>query len=631
MKNVIFTLIAFFAFVQAQAQLSESFEGAGVPTGWTVEGNWVHGNAAALSSQYMPYPEHTLFMAANDDDWGQATGGDGRLVSPPITLDATGPLFLTFDVFFANGDYQGANERLYVEITTNAGTSWTNIYEQEEGTDWANTGVDVTQYAGQTVQLAFVYDDGNEWNYGGAIDNVVIGALPELDGAILSWDGRVQGLTGQQFPVLGKIKNTGATTITSVDVTWADASGSHTATITGLNIASFEEYEFTHSDMYNVAEGTANVTLSISNVNGGTADANASNNSLSQEVSGVTPIPGKKVLAEEGTGTWCPWCIRGHVSLEYMHENYADYFVPVAVHNADPMAINEYDTPLSNAISGYPSSLVDRSATEVDPGDWENAMISNIATAPRVSIVNKAAYNSVTRDLDIVVDVTTLETLSGASKIVVVVTEDGVTGTGSDWGQANAYAGGANGPMGGYESLPSTVPASQMVYDAVARDLVTAFNGATGVIATSAPAGNTYTYTAATINIPTDWDTQQLNIVSFVLNASNRVLNVNNHTLAEAIANNSIAVYTPTANSDIRVFPTMANESTFAHLKFAEPTDLNIAIYNAIGQKVADKNYGSIVGEQVAPINTANFADGMYVVQVTANGSVSTYKVNVKH
>ncbi|MBK8473165.1 MAG: hypothetical protein IPL33_13955 [Sphingobacteriales bacterium] len=118
--------------------------------------------------------------------------------------------------------------------------------------------------------------------------------------------------------------------------------------------------------MYNVAEGTANVTLSISNVNGGTADANASNNSLSQEVSGVTPVPGKKYWQKKVQVLGALYT-RARVIRIYARELRRLFHTRSRIPNADPMAISEYDTPLSNAISGYPSSLVDRSATEVDP------------------------------------------------------------------------------------------------------------------------------------------------------------------------------------------------------------------------------------------------------------------------
>ena len=59
--------------------------------------------------------------------------------------------------------------------------------------------------------------------------------------------------------------------------------------------------------------------------------------------------------------------------------------------------------------------------------------------------------------------------------MAVVIVEDSVRGTASGYAQANYYSGGGNGPMGGYENLPSTIPASQMTYNHVARVLAGGF------------------------------------------------------------------------------------------------------------------------------------------------------------
>jgi len=47
--------------------------------------------------------------------------------------------------------------------------------------------------------------------------------------------------------------------------------------------------------------------------------------------------------------------------------------------------------------------------------------------------------------------------------VSAVVVEDGVTGTGPEWAQANAYSGGGFGPMGGFENMPDPVPASDLI------------------------------------------------------------------------------------------------------------------------------------------------------------------------
>ena len=51
----------------------------------------------------------------------------------------------------------------------------------------------------------------------------------------------------------------------------------------------------------------------------------------------------KKVVAEELTGTWCGWCIRGIVTFEEMKAKYPDTFIAIAVHGgSDVMKDEEY-------------------------------------------------------------------------------------------------------------------------------------------------------------------------------------------------------------------------------------------------------------------------------------------------
>ncbi|MEZ4931379.1 MAG: hypothetical protein R2788_04510 [Saprospiraceae bacterium] len=56
-----------------------------------------------------------------------------------------------------------------------------------------------------------------------------------------------------------------------------------------------------------------------------------------------------------------------------------------------------------------------------------------------------------------------LETVGAGYKLNAVLIEDGLTGTGSDWDQINAYSGGGNGPMDFYTVQPGAVPAEIMV------------------------------------------------------------------------------------------------------------------------------------------------------------------------
>ena len=76
---------------------------------------------------------------------------------------------------------------------------------------------------------------------------------------------------------------------------------SYTDNITGVSIATLETYDFTHSDQLSfTAADTANITVSIENINSGT-DIDGSNNSLSTEIYSLEFVAQRLPLYEHFT------------------------------------------------------------------------------------------------------------------------------------------------------------------------------------------------------------------------------------------------------------------------------------------------------------------------------------------
>ncbi len=79
---------------------------------------------------------------------------------------------------------------------------------------------------------------------------------------------------------------------------------------------------------------------------------NTSDDTLLTNVSVVVPAPNKLVIGEEATGTWCGWCPRGAVALNWMDKDYEGFWQGIAVHNGDPMTDATYDNAIGNYIAG---------------------------------------------------------------------------------------------------------------------------------------------------------------------------------------------------------------------------------------------------------------------------------------
>ncbi|MGB1311865.1 MAG: GmrSD restriction endonuclease domain-containing protein, partial [Leucothrix sp.] len=85
-----------------------------------------------------------------------------------------------------------------------------------------------------------------------------------------------------------------------------------------------------------------------------------------------------------------------------------------------------------------------------------------------------------TNILEVSVTADFVEAVSGDWRLACVITEDSVHGTDAQYGQVNYYSGSQSliGLDGiDWMNLPSTVPASQMVYDHVARAIAPGFDG----------------------------------------------------------------------------------------------------------------------------------------------------------
>lgn len=189
--------------------------------------------------------------------------------------------------------------------------------------------------------------------------------MPSLNATAVSIDmnGNIAGLLVSPE---GNIVNTGSTAITSFTAELNYNGTNYTENISSVNIASLASYTVAFSQLQLVA-GSNVATMTISNINGGADDDN-SDDVATKTVNPVVPAPGKMVVGEEGTGTWCQWCPRGAVFMDMYEEEFGQFWAGIAVHNGDPMVVTTYDTGLGAYFSGYPSALVDRGADK-DPSN----------------------------------------------------------------------------------------------------------------------------------------------------------------------------------------------------------------------------------------------------------------------
>lgn len=341
------------------------------------------------------------------------------------------------------------------------------------------------------------------------------------------------------------------------------------------------------------------------------------NDMVSKNISVLDFIPAKSVVGEEGTGTWCGWCTRGLVYMDSLKMKYPDTWIGIAVHNGDPMLVEEYDAGIGPLIGfAYPGGLVDR-AISTDPSYFEAAYLErmNIPPVAALSIDNRV-YNWDTRELTFTVTAEFVVSVSDY-RLNAALVENHVTGTGDGWAQANYYSGGGSGPMGGMEDLPNPIPAEDMIYDDVARAILGGFAGLEESLPATVAAGETHSYDFS-IQIALDWDVTQLEIVGMLINNADGAIDngVKEHLLVTGI---------PETRSleDALVYPNPATNQVTVKLSDKINT---ISVYDYTGSMIQEDQ----VNASTHTINTSRLSSGVYLLRITTDTGVAVKQVIIK-
>lgn len=441
-------------------------------------------------------------------------------------------------------------------------------------------------------------------------------------------------IASQQVTPTVKVLNAGVTAITSFDVDFNYNGTIYTQNVTGINLASLATYTVTMPSL-NLAPGMNNVVATVYNVNGG-VDNDPSDDSMTQSINPVVPAVGKMVVGEEGTGTWCQWCPRGAVFMDKFATDYDGFWAGIAVHNGDPMTVADYDAGIGALVAGYPSALVDRGA-DVDPSGMSTDFFARLQIPPVAIINNGATWDAATRVLNVSVKATFAAAATSSYKLACVLTEDDVTGTGSGYNQSNAYAGGGNGVMGGFETLPSSVPAAQMVYDHVARVIAPSFTGYANSFPAVVNSGESHTINFSFL-LPAAWDETQMHIIGMILSPDGRIDNAGTATIAEAVANGyevgaNAGLYEALSyqlDAEVNMYPNPATDKTIISINLKKSSEVSIQVMDMNGKILRAANYSNLNGTSTIEMNTENLNSGIYAVVVTIDGVISTQRLVVE-
>jgi hypothetical protein len=648
-KLLLLAFVAAFATAAgAQVVWSENFDASTtLPAGWSqttnaTDGGWLIGQGTDLSSSYFGIPNNGTNVIATNDDGCNCDKSADILITPSINLTGYVKLYLVYESVFYGGTYQGATEAFDLVASTDGGTTWQDVSPFPTSGSFKAGYFDISGYAGNAaVKFGFRYNDNGGYLYGAALDNIqilvpdskvkvrtvspsvghVIDAIPAYQG------GYTKYWAGQPMEVHAFLENRGFVPVTSFDASYTLGGQTFTAHVDSVNIDYGQTYGFGLN--FTSPNGPTNGTFSVatSNINGGNDD-DPTDNSQNIEFEGIIqPAPGRKVVIEEATGTWCQWCPRGAVMLKYMEDNYPELIAPIAVHNGDPMKVTAYDAWMGTQIGGYPSGLVDRAqvngSVALDPLEFESAFMLETAKAPHALVTQDVGYNATTHKATIISHVHFVDAISDDLRLAVVITEDSVKGTATTYNQANAYGNNANGPMGGFEGLATTVPAAAMIYNHVNRALLGAATGVVGSLPAPLTAGLDIDYTN-TFTVPTTYHLNKMSIITMVINnTTGEIVNAERTPIPFGF----VATHEAVTPIEMNVFPNPV--SNVVNVKFTLPaaSDVRVNINDINGKILMENFYSNLSGDQQMAIPVGKIPAGTYLLTVSAKGQSSTQQV----
>jgi hypothetical protein len=308
----------------------------------------------------------------------------------------------------------------------------------------------------------------------------------------------------------------------------------------------------------------------------------------------------------------------------------------IAVHNADPMTVTNYDAGIGTLISGYPTALCGRALEELDPSDMFTSYAAHLNEFGLANLVITPSYNSTTRVADVIVNTQMAAGFANNSttndyRLAIVFTENNVTGTASNYGQTNYYSSAQqNQPLVGagrnWQTSASPVPAAQMHYDFVARTILGGFTGQANSLPSSLSAGSTYTSSVFSYTVPAAYNVSNMNVHALIIDAkTNIVFNANTVPLSSATAVKQLS----SEKIEVAVYPNPAKNNATIELSLAKEETVTINVLSVMGQLVHSETLNVPAGVKTINLNSENWSNGIYNVNITTNSGSTSRKLEI--
>jgi hypothetical protein len=392
-----------------------------------------------------------------------------------------------------------------------------------------------------------------------------------------------------------------------------------TQNITGVSIASFDSYSFTHSTPWVPASGIHSVAVWASNLNGH-ADQNPSNDTITKQTVGYDPANAVQriPLYETFTSSTCGPCVAGNTNMQALFLANPNKWTCVKYQMSWPSPGDPYYTAEGGVrrqfygVNSVPRQEIDGgfdgNSSAVTQSDFNNAYAVPAFMGITANMTISGQSVDVSYTIDPKIDFPANATLFIA--IVERTTNNNV---------------GTNGETEFHWVMKKMLPdASGSIIGPMTAG--TAVNGS-----------KQYTFQGnyrlpANAQSPIDHNTEHsvehfdsLIAVVWIQNPSTKDV------YQSAFSSVTIGMdEVQRANLIKAVYPNPASDLVNIDLNMEQNENVEVSILNTLGQVLYTNNFGSISGTNTLQIPLHNFSEGIYFVKVRIGDKMYTKPITIK-
>lgn len=167
---------------------------------------------------------------------------------------------------------------------------------------------------------------------------------------------------------------------------------------------------------------------------------------------GISTVPSsftQKALLEEFTGAWCTTCPDAHLKRDQVVAAHAGKAIAVSVHETDAMEIPLIWTLDATFSTNIPSGMINRTPSSgnviLNQTQWLSNATLALGKTAKCGLAINSSVSGTTASIEVHAGFN--QTITGNYNLTVYLVENKVTGSGSEYNQANAYNNSSGSPF----------------------------------------------------------------------------------------------------------------------------------------------------------------------------------------